>query len=296
MIPSRRILLLVWGVMTATLLYGQELSVLKSPDRNKVDINTSNGIATIMFNSSVKDLSIINKEGLPVVKKDTNIWFTYIDAQNEIENKECCRTVFILKTPKTNEFLLRTEDILPGQLIYYTVILPDSFPAYVNLEYVYSPTTICGLRLSSGARYGGYLSYRWGKYIKYGNNIDDVTTDNDLANAEFLGYIRTSITGGFRMGLLNKNFINLHFIVGGGYGEYGRQWKNPMEVEKNIYFYSDYIKGGEAELAVVATAFKYITLSAGANALFGGGKVSVEPIIGFGLNLPLDVFRKGKKI
>ena len=94
--------------------------------------------------------------------------------------------------------------------------------------------------------------------------IEDVTSFYDVSRAEEKGYIRQSITGGFRLGVVRWMYLYL----GGGYGEYGRLWENPSPVEGKQKFTSDYSKAPEAELGL-ALRMGNFSLSAGANALFG---------------------------
>ena len=94
--------------------------------------------------------------------------------------------------------------------------------------------------------------------------IEDVTAFYDVSQADDKGYIRQSITGGFRLGVVRW----LYLYLGGGYGEYGRLWENPSPVEGAQKFTSDYSKAPEAELGLSFRLGNF-SLSAGANALFG---------------------------
>ena len=218
-------------------------------------------------------------------------YILYIDPTAD---EKAVRTI-ALNSPKSTEFILETPEIQPNQVLYYTVTLPDEFPTLLTAEYISTKTSMHGVRLSYGARFGGYLCYKWGKYFKAGTSIEEYGVDTDLSHAAELGYIRSSYTAGARIGIINK-LLPVYAFVGGGYGEYGRQWQNLTEVDNNIYFYSDYIKGFEGELGVTCVCYDVLTLSVGANALFGKGKVMTELQLGIGLSLDQSkVFKRKKK-
>lgn len=181
----------------------------------------------------------------------------------------------------------------------YTLITtrkPDGFPIRLSIEYLYSKTAYHGVRVAYGGRIGGYASYKWGKYYKAGTSIDDYSIDNDVTHANELGYIRKSITGGVRLGL-NKKVVPVYAYLGGGYGEYGRQWQNLTEIDKNIYFYSDYMKGFEGEVGLSCVLYDWLSFSVGGSAIFCKGKVSADFQLcaGISLNQTKLLKRKNKK-
>ena len=180
----------------------------------------------------------------------------------------------------------------------YTLITtrkPEGFPIRLSLEYLYSKTSYHGVRVAYGGRFGGYLAYKWGKYFKAGTNIDDYTYDTDVSHAKKLGYIRRAYTGGIRLGLVKKK-LPLYAYLGGGYGEYGRQWENLTEINKNIYFHSDYLRGFEGEIGLSCVLFDWVSISAGTSALFAKGKMSVDFQVCAGLSLnQTKLFKRKKK-
>lgn len=284
--------------------FGQKLKVEQSQDSYKVDRNAPNGWATIVLDSHVKELSVSNtmtgEMGDTLVKSTDNLYVYWINAKEEILSpKGFCSRKMLLNSPQTAEYELDIEDIFPNHVYYYTVILPDQYSKSVTAEYLFTKSAMHGARVSYGKRFGFYLSYKWGEYKKYGSDISEVSSDYDVTRANNLGYIRTSITGGLKVGLINKEIWGTPFVasllIGAGYGEYGRQWENPFEVDKNIYFYSDYIKGVESEMAVQCTLYKWITASAGLSMLTGNGNISVDYQLGLGINVNLDNLFKTKK-
>ena len=154
------------------------------------------------------------------------------------------------------------------QKLYFTVFPPEEnklrFYPGMLIEYVYSGSAMYGGRLAFGKRVGIYFGYKTSLLEREGVDLEDVTSFYDVSRAEEKGYIRQSITGGFRLGVVRWMYLYL----GGGYGEYGRLWENPSPVEGKQKFTSDYSKAPEAELGL-ALRMGNFSLSAGANALFG---------------------------
>lgn len=294
-----RKVLLILGVSLSMLFettYSQTLKVELSPDKSKVDRSVSNGTATIFFDSNIDDLSIVCTDDNPdeqIQKIGKKLWFMHVNPKKDIDLDGFCYRNFLLKSPLSAEYYLTTPEIGNNQVLYYTVVLPNQFSTTLSAEYLFSKTAMHGLRVSFGKRIGGYVSYKWGEYKKTGTNIDDFGEDTDVSHASFLGYIRNSYTAGLRFGL-NQKTVPVYIYLGGGYGEYGRQWQNLTEIERNIYFHSDYLKGFEGEFGLSCIIFKYLYLSLGANALFNKGKISTDYQIGVGFNLNTDNLFKYK--
>lgn len=275
-------------------MLGQELKVTLSPDDKKIDRNAKEGVSTIVLDSHVKGLTVRNETDDELLKPSEDLFIYRVDTKKDFERYDCSQRALILNSPRTSEYLLEIEEILPNKVLYYTIVLTEQYPCNFTCEYIFAKSVKHGLRLSYGKRIGFYLSYKWGDYKKAGANIAEVRNDCNVAYATSLGYIRNAYTGGLRLGIFHKDDCNLYILAGGGYGEYGRQWKNPLEVEKNIYFHSDYIKGIEGELGVQCTLWNFVCLSIGTDALFGDGQVSVDYQLGVGLNLNIDKILKRK--
>lgn len=279
-------------IITAPLISARDLRVTLSPDDRKVNRNTSDGVATIVFDSHVKGLTINDGTDDQWTQISENMFVFYVDTKRDLEREmEFSQRDFILHAPDCPEYLLEIKPIQPNAVLYYTVTIPDNYPLMLTAEYMYGLSSPYGVRISFGKRYGGYFSYRWGKYKKSGADIDNVTVNYDVKSAKEVGYIRTCITGGLNVGLLNRNWGQLFLYAGGGYGEYGRQWKNVVKVDGSRYFYSDYIRGVEAELGA-RLVYSSVTLSVGADILSGHGKVSAEVQVGLGISLSSRVFDK----
>lgn len=280
------IVLLAIGVVCPA----QYLKVEKS-NKVAIDRSTSDGEATIMFESSVKDLEVSTTleddiQHLPGAGK-TSYYVVYVDPIRDTTDLQMyvSERTFTLSSPESFDYTFTTPEILPNQVQYYTVVLPDNYPLLFSLEYVYSMTSLCGLRFSAGTRWGGYVGYKWGKYYKAGVNIDTFTQDRDITRASYLGNIRQSITAGLRIGL-NAKVIPVYMYIGAGYGEYGRQWQNPVVVDNSVYFYSDYLKGADLELGAMIN-WKFLYASLGVEMVVQSTKKpSVE--FQFGVGLALD--------
>lgn len=277
--------------VSVMVLNAQELKINLSTDKNKINRDTRNGIATIAFESSIKNLNIVNEMEDEKIDISDELVFYLIQPETDeyVQQLGYPRRTFLLKASNTNEYVLETPEIRPNTVTYYIVTLQNKFPFSLSAEYLFTQSSKYGIRLSIGNKFGGYVSYKWGEYIASGKNLEEIHTDTDLTNAKNLGFIRTSITAGVRFGLLHKNISNsqygLYLLLGGGYGEYGRQWRNPTQVEGNIYFYSDYMKGFNGELALQMTLCDWFTFSAGADILVDKGKVSIDYMLGIGANL-----------
>lgn len=291
---TKRLLQLLLSLL-ALPSYSQELKV-KEGEFNKVGINLEDSMAMVIFRSDVKGLTIENDANDSLKVEDNNRVF-YIDVGKEINNDgaEYCSRAFYFYCPKTSVYELQIEDIQPKQVSFYTIVLPDYYPPSLSAEYLYTKTSKHGIRLSFGKRFGFYVAYKWGDFNKAGADISMVNSDYDVTKSKKLGYIRNAITGGLRLGMLRKEKVCAYLLVGGGYGEYGRQWQNPLEINNNIYFYSDYIKGFDGEVSCQCVLFDWLCVSAGADMLMGKGKVSLDYQLGVGVNIPLDKLFKNKK-
>lgn len=300
---SNIIIVTFFGILfsTCTILNAQTLQVSLSPDKSKVDRSVSNGTATIFFDSNADDLNIVctdENPDEPILKIGNKLWFMHVDAKEDIDLDGFCYRNFLLKCPTSAEYSLTTPEIGYNQVLYYTVVLPNQFSTTFSTEYLFSKTAEHGIRLSFGKRIGGYVSYKWGEYKAKGVSIDKVTIDYDVTDASPIGGIRTSITAGLRLGLFLKEIKTtrsaLYLLVGGGYGEYGRQWNNQHLVNSSTYFYSDYIKGFDGEAAVQCVLFDWLCCSVGVDMVIGNGKISTDCQVGVGVNLNIDKIFKHK--
>ena len=285
-------------------MQAQTLKVELSPDKSKVDRSVSNGTATIFFESNVDDLSIVCTDENPdesIIKIGDKFWVMHLNPKKDLDLDNVCYRNFLLKSPSSAEYYLTTPEIGNNQVLYYTVVLPNKFSTTLSAEYLFTKTAQHGIRLSFGKRIGGYVCYKWGEYKVKGENIDKVTMDYDVTNANLIGGIRTSITAGLRLGLFQKETRTTHsalyLLVGGGYGEYGRQWNNQHLVGNSTYFYSDYIKGFDGEAAVQCVLFDWLCCSAGVDMVIGNGKISTDYQIGVGVNLNVDkIFNRKRSV
>ncbi|MBR5604546.1 MAG: hypothetical protein IKW51_10205 [Bacteroidales bacterium] len=296
-LKNKNVLLLVSILLLSYDVYTQTLNVMLSPDDKKVNRNTNNGVATIIIDSKVKGLSVDNGTDDQWMNPSEDMFVYLVDTKKDLERGyELSQRCFVLNSPKSSEYLLEIDEILPNQVLYYTVMLSEQYTRNLILEYIFSKTSMCGFRVSYGKRMGLYLSYQSGKYNKTGNDISKVKKDYDITMAKELGYIKTNITAGLRMGVLHKDRMNLYVLLGCGYGEYGRQWENLTEIDGNIFFYSDYIKGFGGELACQYVMNDLVCLSLGTDLVVGKGKISVDYQIGVGLNFDLDRLFRNKNV
>ena len=296
MILRNKIHLIVLILVLTVNVSAQTLKVTLSPDERKVNRNTKNGVSTVVFDSKVKGLAIDNGTDDQWMKPSDNMYVYLIDTQKDLDRgHELSQRTFILNSPKSAEYLLEIDEILPNQVLYYTVVLPEQYSNNLSCEYIFSKTSMYGIRVAYGKRFGFYLSYKWGEYKKQGTDISTINQDYDVSRAKELGYIRTALTGGFRFGVMHRELSSLYVLIGGGYGEYGRQWENPLEINNSTLFYSDYIKGFEGDVGCQCILHDWLSVSLGTNMVVGNGNISVDYQIGIGLNLNFVKFLTKRK-
>ena len=127
---SRFLLLLIILHVFFVHLQAQTLQVALSPDKSKVNRSTKNGVATIFFDSSIEDLSIVCTDENPneqVIKDeiDENRWYIKIDVKKDLEEDGVCYRNFLIKCSASAEYYLTTDTIAPNQVLYYTITLPN---------------------------------------------------------------------------------------------------------------------------------------------------------------------------
>lgn len=286
---SRLLIIIIFGILLSdwTATYAQTLQVSLSPDKSKVDRSVNNGTATIFFDSNVDDLRIVctdENPDEPVQKIGDKLWFMHINPKKDIDLDGSCYRNFLLKSPLSAEYYLTTPEIGNNQVLYYTVVLPKDFPRVLSVENLINNSSQYGFRIAYGRRYGLLLGCSWGEYRPSGDNINGVTTDCDLLTATLKGYIKTTIYGGMRIGLINWKNTVTYLNIGLGYGEYGRQWENKSIVENSKYFYSDYIKGLNVNSSL-GFNIRGLYLSFGTDMIMSKGKFVIESQFGLGLAL-----------
>lgn len=282
----KRIFILLVLCTLSIPLPGQKLKI-RPGDSNRIYRDMQDGHALVMFETSLKDLRILPTLKEDIIKDEKNgsiLYFIETDLTGNEEYNIPNERKYLLKSGDSEETILEINDMFPKNVYYYTVVLPIQFPLTFSAEYVFSKSAAHSIRIACGTRYGGYLCYKWGEYHPAGTNIDEYNNPCDVTQAKLLGGIRSSITGGVRIGVVRK-YVPTYIYIGGGYGEYGRQWKNPLEISNNIYFHSDYIKGFEGEVGISFAIMKCISLSAGADLLVDNGKISTDFQVGVGISV-----------
>lgn len=279
---------------------------ISSPDGSRgipaIKYGRKNGHATIVIESAVNGLNVSTTTYDPVYRHPSRTGTQYsidvnVDSLRQCGNPYLYREL-ILTSPNSSKMQLSVpsagNEELSDALYYYTVTLPDKFPVTLSVEWLMNDHSQKGFRIGYGGRYGFIVGYTWGNYRPSGDNIDNVSSDCDLSYAKLRGYIRTTIFGGFRMGLLSNKVCPLYMYLGLGYGEYGRQWENKIRLENSKYFYSDYIKGVNANLGLSAKIMDVISVSAGADMIMSKGKFTMEWQAGIGICLDMKNWFKHK--
>ncbi len=287
-----RILLFLISLISTQLAFSQKMKVVVNDSPTNLYRSDDDGTAQIIIKSRIKDLEVYtNFEEAKLTQPFSNEFIFTIPITSEMVEYGENKGIITFKSNKYST-LQHSTIVQPNQRQYYNVYLPSQFPRTLSFEYVFSKSSRYGFRLSYGKQIGGFIEYHGGDYKKTGRPIESVTEDCNVTHAKEKGYIRQSVIGGIKLGLLYKDVFNnplgLYALIGGGYGEYGRQWENPTAIAGNVYFYSDYMKGVEGEAAIMFTIYDWLNLSCGADALLGKGSVSVDYRIGCGINLNLD--------
>lgn len=296
---KKKALLLIafWVIMGMNHVFCQTLKLVANDNMTSLNRSNSDGEANIIIKSRVKNLEVYTNWNDKILHPFEDEFILIIPITEDVlENGENKR-IITFKSPKSSVLEYKTN-IYPNQRLQLNVYLPSVYPFFTSTEYVFSKSAH-SLRFTGGKQIGGFLEYSWGDFYKAGNAIESADEDYGVAKAVQLGYVRKAIIGGISVGLFYKDGkfpFGLYTLVGGGYGEYARQWQNPSEVMNNIYFYSDCIKGFEGEVALLFSCGEILCFSIGSDVLFGAGKVSVDYRIGIGIRTSMTKIRKWFKI
>lgn len=284
MIFSKRSLFLFCILVNILNCQAQELKVSKG-ESPKIYRNSGDSIATVIFKSSVKCLSVRSNANDPDTTLSNERLAFLVNVNEDLrDGNEFCARRFYLDSPQTNTYELDIKPIIAKNIYYYNVTLPNKYPQFLCIEYLMNTHSQKGVRIGFGRRYGIFIGFTVGEYSPSGDNIEDVTSDTDLSYAKHRGYIQTTIFSGLRIGLVHNTSFTTFMNIGLGYGQYGRQWENKTKVENSKYFYTDLIKGVDANLG-----FSFIigstSISVGSDAIMSKGKFMMTWQVGIGICL-----------
>ena len=144
-------LLPVWPVF----LQAQSLQVALSPGP-KVNRTTSGGTATIFFDSSIEDLSIVCTEEDPnesIIKINDHQWYVNINVNKDIDADGVCYRNYLLKCSASAEYFLTTDEIAPNQVLYYTITLPNELEPKLHEEKAKNIAKIANTLIGEGDIY-----------------------------------------------------------------------------------------------------------------------------------------------
>lgn len=284
-------LLIIFLFLSTQSALCQRMKLVANDKPNNLYRSSIDGNAQIVIKSRIKDLQVETNFEAKIIQPFEDEFIITVPVTSEMIEFGENKGVLTFKSRKYATLEHMTV-IQPNQRQYYNIYIPNKFPQNLSVEYVFSKSSKYGIRLSYGKQISGFVEYHGGEYCKTGSSIESITEDCNVTKAKAKGYIRQSIIGGLKLGLFYKTIFNkpigVYTLIGGGYGEYGRQWENLTEINGNVYFYSDYIKGFDGEVAVAFTIGDWLIVSCGTDALFGKGKVSVDYRIGCGVNLNID--------
>lgn len=251
-------------------------------------------VATIVFKSDFDSLTIIGMSSDTIYHKKgcdyNNVWTQYVDLRYERERGDTMiNRRFVLHTPYT----IDREIIVPGvgrelrQSIYeYKVRMFDYYPMRVTCEMdIVRLKDYFGFRVSAGKRCGGYVSLKLGT-DKRGFNADESSDDVDVSKKSYVGRIRNSYMAGIKYGIISRDYpVYLYF--GAGYGDDGSQRSNGKKKGKGLVeYYNNYTRGFEGELGASIILFDFLSISMGADAIFGHRVAfDINCTIGFTIDL-----------
>lgn len=247
--------------------------------------------ATIVFKSNFDSLTIKGTSQDSIYKTKIceydHIWTQYVDLRYEREhsNDSLLNRHFVLHTPYTKD----VELTVPGkdkelrQAIYeYKVRVIDYFPMRVACEMdVVRMRDYFGLRLSAGKRWGGYLSFKFSNQKK-----EEYNATMAYGKMVFDGRIRNSYMAGVKYGIISRGYP-IYAYLGVGYGDEGFQYSNGKKKSKGrVAYCNDYANGVESEIGFNYVLFDFVSLSMGAEVIFGHRIVmDINCSIGFSIDL-----------
>ena len=251
--------------------------------------------ATIVFKSDFDDLKVISMSSDSIYKKKgceySNVWTQYVDLRYEREHAAdtLINRSFVLHTPYTKDLKLTVpgKDKQLSQAIYeYKVRMIDYFPLRVACEVdVVRLRDYFGLRMSAGKRWGGYLSFKFSGQKREGFNADEIGKEVDVSKKTYLGRIRNSYIAGIKYGIISRDYP-LYTFLGFGYGDDGSQRSNGKKGKKHVSYYNNYTNGFEGEVGANWVLFDFLSLSMGADVLFGHRiAFDINCTIGFAVDL-----------
>ena len=251
--------------------------------------------ATIVFKSNNDDLKVISMSSDSIYKKKgceyNSVWTQYVDLRYEREHAAdtLINRSFVLHTPYTKDLELTVlgKDKQLSQAIYeYKVRMIDYFPLRVACEVdVVRLRDYFGLRMSAGKRWGGYLSFKFSGQKREGFNDDEIGKEMDVSKKTYLGRIRNSYMAGIKYGIISRDYP-LYAYLGFGYGDDGSQRSNGKKGKERISYYNDYTNGFEGEVGANWVLFDFLSLSMGADVLFGHRVAfDINCTIGFAVDL-----------
>ena len=251
--------------------------------------------ATIVFKSDFDDLKVISMSSDSIYKKKgceyNNVWTQYVDLRYEREHSvdTLINRSFILHTPYTKDLELTVpgKDKQLSQAIYeYKVRMIDYFPLRLACEVdVVRLRDYFGLRMSAGRRWGCYLSFKFSGQKREGFNADEIGKDVDVSKKTYLGRIRNSYMAGIKYGIISRDYP-LYAYLGFGYGDDGSQRSNGKKGKERVSYYNNYTNGFEGEVGANWVLFDFLSLSMGADVLFGHRiAFDINCTIGFAVDL-----------
>lgn len=253
--------------------YAQHLEV--SETRKKSDVA---GYAIVVVKSDFEQLNVISASSDTLYKKagsdGEHVWTQYVrlSETQDPETQLMRHPEFILSTPYTKDMMLSvpTDSRELAQGVYeYNVSVIDYFPFRIGAEFdFFGMGEYFGMRIFAGKRFGVFLSFRKGMYDRKGFDGDCLPQEVSTNKKTYVGRIRQSCVAGIRYGVSSRD-IPVYVYWGIGRGEDGIQRTNGKKKPERISYYTGYTRGWESEAGVSFLFLDCVSVSVGADAIFG---------------------------
>ena len=175
------------------------------------------------------------------------------------------------------------------------VQVTNVFPLHVTCEMdLVRIFDLFGFRVSAGKEWGGYFLLKFSHENRVGFNADELGGDIDFSKKTSKGRMRNSYMIGVKRGVIHLGYP-IYAYLGVGYGEEWIQRSSKKKGEGNISYYTGYSKGFESELGANFVLLDFLSVSMGADFIFGSSvAIEINCTVGLAID-PTKIFRKRKR-
>lgn len=183
----------------------------------KVNRSTTGGTATIFFDSSIEDLSIICTEENPnelITKINDHQWFVNIDVNEDIETDGICYRNYVLKCSASAEYYLVVDEIIPNQVLYYTITLPNELEPKLFQEKAKNISELANKLVNNGDSYLARVLL-----LKFMDTTSNCEYPSEIESAiRYASLYDNAVLSGNRYPVSSLSFDHADkYVVGGAY-------------------------------------------------------------------------------